>query len=89
MPSLNRQVFHFLLSFSNLSTNFKQITRTPTPFPTLKITKQTSIPSRLASGASQDDIVEEALALLESFEFADFEVDGYKPHAKIAMKMSV
>ncbi|KAI9097187.1 thymidylate synthase/dCMP hydroxymethylase domain-containing protein [Phlyctochytrium arcticum] len=55
-----------------------QVAREPRKFPTLQIKKE-------STAGTVDDMVKE----LESFEFDQFEVQGYEPHRKIEMQMSV
>lgn len=45
--------------------------------------------SGLIIGASRNEIVDCCLKEMEAFEFGDFQLDGYNPHGKIVMKMSV
>ena len=51
-----------------------QLARAPRPFPKLTIKPR-------PDGSAIDDI--------DSFEFSDFVVEGYKPHGAIKMKMAV
>ena len=51
----------------------EQLSRAPRPFPTLKIN-----PAKTGEGSS-----------IDGFEFADFTIEGYKPHGTIKMKMAV
>ncbi|KAJ3362472.1 Thymidylate synthase [Kappamyces sp. JEL0680] len=69
----------------------EQITREPRPFPTLAIHKPTKRDELLQSNpaASRDEIVTACVSDLEGFVWSDFKVEGYTPHGKIAMKMSV
>ncbi len=56
-----------------------QVARTPRPFPTLRVTKP--LPAGLG--------VAERVRFLETVEMGDLLVEGYVPHAKIVMAMSV
>jgi thymidylate synthase len=51
-----------------------QVTREPRDFPKLRIRPRSD---------------GKPIERLEDFEFEDFELSGYEPHAKITMKMSV
>jgi thymidylate synthase len=65
-----------------------QIQRNPRPFPSLKITKPRWDFKQHLQTMTRQEIVDRLVKELESFEFTDFVLEGYQPHAKIQMKMS-
>ncbi|KAL2916099.1 Thymidylate synthase [Polyrhizophydium stewartii] len=64
-----------------------QLLREPRPFPTLTVrpAPTKSVPDNESTQDKIDRLVRE----MEGFEFDRFELVGYEPHPKIAMKMSV
>lgn len=64
-----------------------QIGRAPLAFPTVNIKK--SSPLECTVQESQDAQVDAVLKSLLEIEFDDIELDGYAPHPKIVMSMSV
>lgn len=66
-----------------------QISRTPKPFPKLRIKIPSPITSPEIKSLTQNQIVDRLISALEMYEYDDLEVIGYDPHPKIQMDMSV